>query len=692
MGRGKQIVVLTIILLMIVGCVYVGVQIKNRPEPVIEETVYHGSFKETAISLPVLNENNGEEFLQMVRGLNGEVELYTVLYDETKETVRGYNKYVLNNDLKWEPSEADWLALEFFADTTQVIRLIAYADTGSMYFVLHDLAAELPQCDNVYRVGTDLSVERVNVRGLYKTDAEERPIQIRKMLISGNTICITDSLMNSYAYSLANGELYAQGANGALQSLTADSDNLYLLSDNYTSVIPYSLKDGSQQKELEFKNNSVLPSELESEYDIADYMLTYSDNTLSLSCQAGIFTYDVLNNTWDKVMDGMDCIFGKPSVVQHDFIISNNRYFAYSTGAQGNYHCTMYSERTQEEDKQLHRTDFVISSYRRSAIITEAAVAFQQKNPSLHVIYQVALEENPKMTVEGYRTQILADLQSKKAADVLVCDDLDYKMLMSNGYFENISDLMKPMYTSAKLYGNITNAMAMTKVFVTPAKFDALLFRGSSDTLKALSSLTELGEASAKKGAALINQLDRDDLAELLSCFYQDEFVIDEKIDRDALIAGLENFRTSVSTAEETDSFIEKIGSKDELIAFLHSLKDTSDSYTAAKGRFIPRSIVGINSNSSALKTAKDFISMLYSDAVQSTDVGLGIAMRNTVTGQWIDNPFAETEINEFTAMLRSLNFVFVKEDELCNSVNDVLDGLLAGEITAEEAADQIIK
>ena len=117
--------------------------------------------------------------------------------------------------------------------------MMSYAETGTLYLVLHNLAALAPENDEVMRVTSSGTVERVGVRGLYKVDELERPIKLAKMFISNNMICITDELFNSYAYSLVSGELYASGKNSTLGGLASDGDYLYLLSESYNAVVPY---------------------------------------------------------------------------------------------------------------------------------------------------------------------------------------------------------------------------------------------------------------------------------------------------------------------------------------------------------------------------------------------------------------------------------------------------------------------
>lgn len=717
MGRGKQITVLALIVLMLLGCVYLGIQIKNKPEPSEGEAPYQGSYKETAISLPVINKDGGEEFLQLLRGLDDTVELYTILYNEDRSMVRGYKKYVLNSDLKWDEAVSDWMALEYFSDTTLQVRMLAYANTGSVYFLLHDLAAELPANDDIVRVGTDQTIERINVRGLYKTDAEENPIQIETFFIQDNMICITDELSNSYAYSLANGTLFAQGANAAIGSIASDGSYLYLLGEGCNAVIPYSIENGSAVGALPLWDYVTTFSEKESEYEIMDYRLLSHDGSLYLSCQNGIYSYDFAAGGWKQLMSGLDCIFGRPSVVGKNLIVTGNVLYMFSRDLGGSSYLTMYSQRTEEEDEKLKRTDFTILSYERSAIITEAAAAFQQKNPSLRVIYRVAHEEDPALSIEAYRSQVQKELQSQKAIDVLICDRLDYQSYMDSGLFENISDLMKPMYTSAGLYGNITNAMAQTKIFVTPAKFDIYLMYGTQGITENSETLEALSAFSGKLGSPALGTMTASDIAALLSSFYEENFIQDNGINEEALLQTLtllpsivtlsakeasDSESSDTETAETSSWFgmpsvspaatgIALIRSEADFSKFLSALKDSGASFSGAAGHFVPRSIVGINSKSANIKTAKEFLRTLYSDSVQQSGVGIGIPMQKAAVAAFANNGIPEISLELLTLCLQSADTVYTENAGLQEALLSILTPYLNGEITAEDAAAQIM-
>lgn len=734
MGRSKQIIVLSCIFIMLIACIYLGYRIKTRPEKVPEE-IYRGSYKETAIALPVINEAHGEEYLQLMHGMNNEVELFTVLYNEDRSMVRGYKKYTLSEDLKWSEVEANWMALEFFSDTTRVIRMMSYAETGSLYMVLHDLSTEDTQADEVVRVSTSANVEHVGVRGLYKTDEDGAQIPIRKMFITNNTIYITDQKSNSYAYSLVSGELYASSANGAFGSLASDGNLMYVLSDERNAVVPYRLSDGTVQKSRQFRTNAKLPGIDDcDEYDRMDYQLLCRDGILYLSCQDGIYSYDAQTASWRHLIEGMDCLFGKPSVVQQDFIAIGDHLYMLGKDADDTFCLAMYDTRTKEEDEALNRTPFHISSYRKSAIILEAAVAFQHQNPSLKVIYDVALDTNPSLTIDEYRLQIQKQLTDNKAADILVCDELDYRSYMDSGLFENISDLMKPLYTASDLYGNITNAMSQGKIFVTPAKFDAFLHYGSDSYISSLSSTETIADASEKKGSPLLGSMTADELAQILCSFYQEEYLIDGEISKDALLATLNHIHGSVrlilpepeDTVQTDDSAdtstedsqgttnaaaaedlpqgpsydflpgIARISSTASLTELLTGLSASGHTYCAANGRFAPRSIVGINSKSANSKTSREFIRTMYSAAVQNTGVGEGIAMRGAYTADTgkTSSPsadIAEEEQTRWKSCLQALSVVYDEHPVLHAAFADVLPAFLADEITAEEAADAIL-
>lgn len=715
MGRGKQITVLVFITLLLFGCVYLGIQVKNKPKPSLEETVYEGSYKETTISLPVINKDGGEQFLQLLRGLNDSVELYTILYNEDKSMVRGYKKYVLNTELKWEESQSPWMELEDFSDTTHQIRMLAYADTGSVYVLLHDLAAEVPVCDDIVRIGTDGTVDRINVRGLYKTDEEENPIQIETFFIQDNMICFTDTLSNSYAYSLANGTLFAKGENAAIGSIASDGEYLYLLGKNYDEIIPYQIANGQADAPYSFALRPEIALKNQSEYEIMDYRLLSHKGTLYLSCQDGIYRYNFTASAWKQLMTGLDCIFGRPSIIGRDFIATENALYMFSRDLHGNYYFTMYSQRTEAEDEKLKRADFTILSYDRSAIITETAAAFQHNNPSLRVLYRVAREEKESLTVEEYRSQVQKELQETNKIDVLVCDELDYQSYMDSGLFENISDLMKPLYTAAGLYGNVTNAMAQTKIFVTPAKFDIYLMYGTNNLTRNNADFAAIAALSQKLSSPVLGSMNAEEIAELLGCFYEETFLKDGNIDKEALnqmltlLPSVVNFskeETNQGQEKEKDSKknsswfgmpsstsvagITRIGSKADLLAFLTALKESEATFSDAAGHFVPRDIVGINNKSNNIKTAKDFVHTLYSDSVQQADIGGGIPMQQEAVDAYADR-ITESNLTLFSQCLQAADTVYTENAELREALLAVLAPYLEEEITVDEATAQIM-
>ncbi|MCI8642399.1 MAG: hypothetical protein HFG79_02800 [Lachnospiraceae bacterium] len=723
MGRGKQITVLAFIAILLFGCVYLGIQVKNKPKPAVDETPYEGSYKETSIPLPVINKDGGEQFLQLLRGLDDSVELYTILYNEDKSMVKGYKKYVLNSELKWDESESDWMELQYFSDTTRQIRMLSYADTGSVYVLVHDLAATDPVCDDIVRIGTDGSVERINVRGLYKTDKDENPIQIETFFIKDNMICFTDKLSDSYAYSLANGTLFAKGKNAAAGGIASDGKYLYLLGEGCTGVVPYRIENGKTDDTIPFRNRILTSDTLEGKYEISDFTLLSDGEFLYLSCQDGIYRYNFAGGSWKQLMGGLDCIFGRPSIASKNFIATAGALYMFSRDLSGNYYFTMYNQRTEEEDEKLKRTDFTILSYERSAVITETAAAFQHDNPSLRVLYRAAHEEDGTLTVEAYRSLVQKELTDKKAIDVLVCDELDYKSYMDSGLFENISDLMKPLYTAAELFGNVTNTMAQTKIFVTPAKFDIFLMYGKDGLPKNNDSFEAISSLAQKISSPVLGTMEAEEIAELLSSFYEDAFLVDGSIDKEALTKILTLLPSTVKLAskdkeagddkdtkeeeKETEtedssgwfgmpngsfqSGITLIRSKEDFLSFLLALKDSGADFSDVAGHFIPRGIVGINSKSSNIKTAKEFVRALYSDSVQQANVGLGIPMQQTAVEAFSLDGVLEDNLSLLLQCLTNADTVYKENKGLKEALLATLTPYLNSEITAEEAAEKIM-
>ncbi len=723
MGRGKQFFILFLILIMGAGCIYLGILIKNKPKPQ-EETVLYGNYQEHKISLPVLNAEKGEEYLHMTRNASGSVELFTVLYNEEKNLVRGYKKYRLNDKLAWDEVEEEWMALEFFSDTSYVIRLMAYAETGSLYLILHDMAAAAPISDEIVRVSTDNTVEHVGVKALYRTYEDGTPIQLTHMMIANNAICITNELNECYAYSLVTGEMLTGSITHAPYALTSDGTQLYFMNQDCNSVIYGTLEAETNLSDTiggltvlpSYRNlweHSVIYEAGETEFELIDYRLCYFNNTLYLACQDGIYSAASKDAEWQLLLSGINCIFGRPSVVQQNFFESNGALYSFSKDRTNNYYFTQYSRPVLENEDDLekddNRTTLRITSYRRRAVITEAVVAFQQKNPNIHVIYEVALDKNPQMTIAEYQAQIDSALQNGTAPDLLICDELDYRSYMSAGYFESISDLMKPMYTSANLYGNVTNALAQTKIYVTPAKFRAYFSYGSRETITHMNDLSALAEWCTKKDTRVFSEFSTAQLLDLLCSFYEENFLITDTLDLTLLADTLTAFRATAkvtfgSNASDTNWFtlpvsadnpldpaITKISSAEDFADMLSKLTDTDLFWTTACGRLEPEAIVGITGQSKNIKLAKEFLRTLYSDSVQLQDVGTGIPMGQDALTAWTQYGISESNLTQLTAELQALNHCYSENASLKSAVHQVLELYLLGDLTAEDAANAIV-
>ncbi len=724
MGRGKQFIILFLILILGIGCVYLGIQIKNKPEPQ-EETVLYGNYQEHEISLPVLNTEKGEEYLHMTRNAAGSVELFTVLYNEDKTLVRGYKKYQLNDKLTWDEVDADWMALEFFSDTSYVIRLMSYADTGSLYLVLHDMAATTPVSDEVVRIGSDNSVEHVGVKALYQTHEDGTPIQLTHMMIANNAICITNEQNECYAYSLVTGELLTGGRTPAPYALASDGSKLFLMNLDCSSVLCGSLTTSDVSTSDIIGGSVALPSYQplweqpvvyeagETEFELLDYRLYYFNDALYLACQDGIYSAASKDANWQLLLTGTDCIFGRPSVVQQNFFESNGALYSFSRDQTDKYYFTQYTRPVLEDDDDRkdndNRTTLTIASYRRRAVITEAVVTFQRKNPDIHVIYDVALDKNPTLTIAEYRAQIDAAMQNGTAPDILVCDELDYRSYMNAGYFESISDLMKPMYTSANLYGNVANALAQTKIYVTPAKFRAYIAYGSREVITHLNDLPELAEWCTKKEFRVFSEFSTTQLLDLLCSFYEENFMTDTTPDPALLANTLTAFRSTakvtsgsntaepewyalpVVTDNALDPAITRIDSAEAFADMLTQLSGTDLYWTSACGRVEPESIVGISSHSGNVKLAKEFLRTLYSDSVQLQDVGAGLPMGQDAIAAWSKYGISEAALTQLTAELQTLNHCFTDNTRLKAAVQQVLELFLLGDLTAEDAAAAIV-
>lgn len=82
---------------------------------------------------------------------------------------------------------------------------------------------------------------------------------------------------------------------------------------------------------------------------------------------------------------------------------------------------------------------------------------------------------------------------------------------------------------------------------------------------------------------------------------------------------------------------------------------------------------------------------MLYSETVQLQDVGPGIPMSKDAVAAWSTQDIADTDVELLATELQALDYCYAENSELRAAVYQVLELFFAGELTAEDAAKQII-
>ena len=239
----------------------------------------------------------------------------------------------------------------------------------------------------------------------------------------------------------------------------------------------------------------------------------------------------------------------------------------------------------------------------------------------------------------------------------------------------------------------------------------------NNDSFEAISSLAQ------KISSPVLGTMEAEEIAELLSSFYEDAFLVDGSIDKEALTKILTLLPSTVKLAskdkEASDdkdteeeakesetgdtsgwfgmpngsfqSGITLIRSKEDFLSFLLALKDSGADFSDVAGHFIPRGIVGINSKGSNIKTAKEFVRTLYSDSVQQANVGLGIPMQQTAVEAFSPDGVLDDSLSLLLQCLTDADTVYKENKGLKEALLATLTPYLNSEITSEEAAEKIM-
>lgn len=592
-----------------------------------------GRYIEEDMDLPI---SDGEEVLNLTRTTDGAPVLFT------SENDTQVNRYEYNGK-DWSKTALDWLD-RVYPDREVIPMEVQETAEGVQY--VHGMDEEQT---HIARGGNGQEGEELQIpylteqteigypliTGMLVDDAGnywlQSPYEGVAVVIAGDTLEVLEELPTCQLLSMMD-RLIFQGE-GTIAVNT--EDNVYTVYE----------KNREQQGTFSVKKKG------------AAWMCGGDGHWYYIS-EEGITRLTLGNDTREVIMDGslgamgstVNTVMGAVRGNEDDF------YILYYQQKAGTHSLKRYVY--DPEATAVPETTLQVFGLSDNDTVREAAIGFQKKHPDVKVEFTTSGKQAGEVTSDDIRT-LNTELLSGNGADVLLLDGLPIHAYIEKGILADLSETAKKIMEADTYLEDILKNTAQKdgKLYGLPIKFSVPVLYGSEDAKKALESFDSLKAFLEKDPQASVFGLaDREYIRDFLFQICQDElFGEDGKVDQEKLaelleLAGkiVENAKASLfeeNLREDESGYIRdpftNFGAEGILnhpegaaTASIHSVTDMMIPYTVMRqksltpetirGFYQPVGVVGINQNTAQMETAREFVTYLLSQEIQSAQLDDG--------------------------------------------------------------------
>lgn len=376
------------------------------------------------------------------------------------------------------------------------------------------------------------------------------------------------------------------------------------------------------------------------------------NGTLVAASAEGIFRYNQINESWEKLMQGSETDFALTTCwcIGLAALEDGRLYglFRQEGGADRlvryEYDPDAVSEVTQE---------LKLYTVWENSLLQQAAVAYHREHPEVLItvdyVYSITDRYSGKaadydQVYQSLNTMLMGD----EAPDILVMDHLNIESYAEKGLLVDIDEIVRPMEESGELLANITGPYVGEDGhrYVVPLQFGFPMALGRDIQGKDMESLEALAEFLSGREESYLGPLTVSELVDLFYPYFCGEIIKGSELDRDALEKKLESLKTIADNsgiiAVRGDSDDERQYNYRDLASRAKlALKDCSGFYdcmfpmaivdyikgdfAAYENCFLPMLQTGINVRSKYRDTALDFLKFALSQPVQETSSGFPV-------------------------------------------------------------------
>ena len=381
--------------------------------------------------------------------------------------------------------------------------------------------------------------------------------------------------------------------------------------------------------------------------------------------------------------------------------------------------------------------ELTLYTVEESFFLQQAAVQYHKQHPEILIHVDAAISMTDKYSGNADYQQIYQDLNtsltSGNGPDLMVMDHLKLDTYASKGLLLDLQEILQPMEEDGTLLSNITTAYkeADGTRYAVPLQFGLLLAVGRDVQPEEMSSMDAIAKAVSGKTESYMGDRTCGELVEEFYPLIVDDILQNRQVNRDTLRPWLEDLKKIAdncgilpSRKEGRAANIWDLGSDVKLVLQeTDGFNEAMMPYAVAEllnanvvsmeNAFYPKMVIGINSRSEHVETAKDFLRFALSEELQSVDTYEGFpvnakaletqaaadrSMAEAYTTYDIDGSTAEFAIksyseetaNHLMELCRAATLCLKEDTQIETSLTESLQAYLNGQASVEEAMDAV--
>ena len=514
--------------------------------------------------------------------------------------------------------------------------------------------------------------------------------------------------------------------------VSAVGDILYLAqADEQGSV------NGLLQMQLDGNNGAKLKEVLPFSQDSysSTYFSVLEDGTVYAADADGFFRCDAGDSNWQKLLEGIDTGFSLTDLWWRDMVaLSDGSVYAWFGSDSGDrimiyrYDPDAVTEVTEE---------LTLYMVEESFFVQQAAVQYHKQHPEVLIHVNSAISLTDKYSGNADYQQVYQDLNtsltSGNGPDLMVVDHLKLDTYASKGLLLDLQDVLQPMEEDGTLLSNITTAYEEENGvrYAVPLQFSLLLAIGRDMQPEEMSSMDAIAKSVSGKTESYMGEYTCGELVEEFYPLIVDDILQNRQVNRDTLRLWLEDLKTIgdncgilPSRKEGRAANIWDLGSNVKLVLeetdgfnqamTPYALADLLNANVVSmENAFYPKMVIGINSRSEHVETAKDFLRFALSEELQSVDTYEGFpvnakalemqavadrSMAEAYTTYDIDGTSAEFAIKSYSEetanhlmdLCKTATLCLKEDTQIETSLTESQQAYLQGQTTVEEAMDAV--